>query len=406
LRKGVGVGDLLFSWFFSMSVGSMNVGELIRNANRLKREGKLDEAIALYHQVIDINPHFAWAYSNLGDALVKQGKLNEAVVEYRRAIEINPDSPIYNSKLAESLAKQGELKKAISHFLKAAEIRPYFNKFQSYLAQAFISQNILDEAITCYRKALTLKPYSGEDCYGLAEALYKKREWEEAVSLYKRAARISPKQFKKSFGLNDLDLKLADYLNFDNGFFIEAGANDGISQSNTVFLERYKNWTGILIEPIPDLAKLCLHYRPRCVVENYALVPFDYDQDEIDMYYCNLMSLVKQAMSAEEVKQHIAQGCEVQKIESYEVKVAAVTLNSILEKHKVKRIDLLSLDVEGFELQVLRGLNFNQFRPHFMLIEVRNRQKIDSFCRTVSYKPVAELSQTNSYQDVLYELLN
>ncbi|MGI0496390.1 tetratricopeptide repeat protein [Limnospira platensis CENA597] len=50
----------------------MSAGELLRQANHLKRSGKLDEAIALYHQVIEINPHFAWAYHGLGNALVKE----------------------------------------------------------------------------------------------------------------------------------------------------------------------------------------------------------------------------------------------------------------------------------------------------------------------------------------------
>ena len=115
--------------------------------------------------------------------------------------------------------------------------------------------------------------------------------------------------------------------------------------------------------------------------------------------------MVKQAMPEEEVKKHIKRGCQLQKIETYEVKAPVMTLNSILEKRKVKRIDLLSLDVEGFELQVLQGLNFNQFRPRFMLIEVREgqRQKMESFCSNVSYRAVAELSQRDHYQDVLYE---
>ncbi|NET76666.1 FkbM family methyltransferase [Okeania sp. SIO1F9] len=383
----------------------MSAGQLLKQANQLKRAGRLDEAIAIYHQAIEINPNFAWAYNNLGDAFVKQDKLDEAVVEYQKAIEINPNSALYYYNLGEVLAQQGKLNKAVDNFTKAVEIQPYFYKFQSNLGQAFHRKNLLDSAISCYRKVLAIKPYSGMDCYNLAEVLYKKQEWEEAVTFYKRAAKISPQKFKKSFGLNGLDLKLADYLNFDNGFFIEAGANNGISQSNTVFLERYRNWTGVLIEPIPDLVKLCRHNRPRCVVENYALVPFNYDRDEIDMHYCNLMSLVKQAMSEEEVKKHIKRGCELQKIETYVVKVPVTTLNFILEKHKVKRIDLLSLDVEGFELQVLQGLNFNQFRPRFMLIEVRQgqRQKMDSFCNSVSYRAVAEFSQRNYYQDVLYE---
>jgi hypothetical protein len=40
---------------------------------------------------------------------------------------------------------------------------------------------------------------------------------------------------RKSYSLNDLDLKLKAYLNFQRGYFIEAGANDGLDQSNTLF---------------------------------------------------------------------------------------------------------------------------------------------------------------------------
>ncbi|WP_438361366.1 tetratricopeptide repeat protein [Limnospira fusiformis] len=44
--------------------------------------------MALYHQVIDINPHFAWAYSNLGDALAKQGNLDEAMAWWGQVIDL------------------------------------------------------------------------------------------------------------------------------------------------------------------------------------------------------------------------------------------------------------------------------------------------------------------------------
>jgi len=99
------------------------VGELIRSANRLKREGKLDEAIALYHQVIEINPNFAWAYNNLGEAFVKQGKLDEAVVEYQKAIKINPNSAWFYINLGRLLILQGCFEEAIGYFRQGIEIK-------------------------------------------------------------------------------------------------------------------------------------------------------------------------------------------------------------------------------------------------------------------------------------------
>src|SRR4051812_36881077 len=44
--------------------------------------------------------------------------------------------------------------------------------------------------------------------------------------------------------LYDMDRKLAKYLDFRGGTFIEAGANDGIAQSNTYYLEKHLGWTG------------------------------------------------------------------------------------------------------------------------------------------------------------------
>ncbi|MEA5540190.1 tetratricopeptide repeat protein [Limnoraphis robusta Tam1] len=102
----------------------MNVSELIRSANRLKREGKLDEAIALYHQVIEINPHFSWAYHNLGDALVKQGKLDEAVTEYQKTLNINPNSAWLYINLGRVFIQQDCLEEAISYFRQAIRVKP------------------------------------------------------------------------------------------------------------------------------------------------------------------------------------------------------------------------------------------------------------------------------------------
>ena len=76
------------------------------------------------------------------------------------------------------------------------------------------------------------------------------------------------------------------------------------------------------------------------------------------MTYCNLMSVVDGAMkTAEEEAKHIAIGEQVQQLERYQIDVRTKTLSSVIEAYGLPRVDLLSLDVEGYELQVLQGLD-------------------------------------------------
>lgn len=206
---------------------------------------------------------------------------------------------------------------------------------------------------------------------------------------------------RRSFALNELDLKLEAFIDFDGGFFIEAGANDGVKQSNTLYFEKYRRWRGLLIEPVPELAAQCRKNRPRCIVENTALVPFDYPGDRIEMRYCDLMSQVKGAMkSTREELEHIERGCRVQNIQNREIQASARPLSAILDQHNITNIDLLSLDVEGFELQALQGLDLDRHKPLFLLIEARFREEIDSYLAPY-YKPLAELS----HHDVLFRRL-
>jgi len=61
--------------------------------------------------------------------------------------------------------------------------------------------------------------------------------------------------------LNRIDRKLERHLDFDGGVFVEAGANDGVTQSNTYYFEKFRGWTGLLVEPEPALAAACRRNR-------------------------------------------------------------------------------------------------------------------------------------------------
>ena len=203
-------------------------------------------------------------------------------------------------------------------------------------------------------------------------------------------------------GLNGLDLNLKKYLNFKNGFFIEVGANNGYDQSNTYYLEKFLGWRGVLIEGIPSLYEQCKRTRNNSSVYNCALVSNDFCDSFVEMHYANLMSVVENSLkNQEEQIQHIQASLELQKIDkSCSIRVPARTLESILDEFtNIPQIDFFSLDVEGYELQVLQGLNLDRYKPKYILVEGRFFDEINSFL-TNYYDLVAKLS----YHDYLYQL--
>ena len=202
--------------------------------------------------------------------------------------------------------------------------------------------------------------------------------------------------------LNDLDDKLAKYLDFDGGFFIEAGANDGFTQSNTYYLEKSRGWSGVLIEAVPDLAAQCRRTRKAQVFE-CALVASTFPDSEITIHVANLMSTVEGALgSPDEQSKHLSDAVRSQFLDGTEaIQVPARTLTSVLESSVgVSTIDFFSLDVEGYELDVLKGLDFDRFAPRFLLVEARNPGDVDAFLGD-RYEFVEQMSQL----DRLYRLI-
>ena len=77
------------------------------------------------------------------------------------------------------------------------------------------------------------------------------------VHLIRRSDYLITKFKGGSFSLNQLDKKLEKFVNYNDGFYVELGANDGVSQSNSLYFETKRNWSGILIEPSPHNFLLC-----------------------------------------------------------------------------------------------------------------------------------------------------
>lgn len=181
------------------------------------------------------------------------------------------------------------------------------------------------------------------------------------------------------------------------GFFVEAGANDGIAQSNTSGLETWAGWRGLLVEPIPALAERCRRNRPKSLVEPCALVSADYAEPTVELWDCNLMSLVRGSRPEIEEREHLRKGESYQGVTSTLVTAPARTLSALLDHHDVSKVDFLSLDLEGYELSALQGLDLVRHAPRFLLIEAGDRPEIQSFLGPL-YRPVATLGDDTLFQ--------
>jgi FkbM family methyltransferase len=207
---------------------------------------------------------------------------------------------------------------------------------------------------------------------------------------------LKNKSFKYK-SINNLDKKIESYLNFDNGYFVELGANDGISQSNSYYFEKYREWKGVLIEPIPHNYLKCLKNRSkRTRVFCNACVSFDYKEKFVEIIYSNLMSIsLGIETDINNPENHALTGKQFLKEgeDNFNFYAIANQLNNILLKANApKQIDFLSLDVEGAELEVLKGINHNEYRFKFICIESRSIEKITDYLSINNYLMIEKLS--------------
>jgi FkbM family methyltransferase len=151
-------------------------------------------------------------------------------------------------------------------------------------------------------------------------------------------------------------LLVREFFGDSKGFFSEVGANDPRQGSQSWHLEQ-AGWTGILIEPQPDLADLLRAVRSAKVFAVACSSPQNAGQ-KLTLHVAGPMSSLDRA--------RMAPGALPEK----SIEVPVRTLDDILaEAGAPAPLDFLSIDVEGHELEVLSGFDFARWRPRLFLIE-------------------------------------
>jgi FkbM family methyltransferase len=140
------------------------------------------------------------------------------------------------------------------------------------------------------------------------------------------------------------------------GYFVEVGANEPRERSQTWFLEQ-AGWTGVLIEPQPELADKLRGKRKAKVFAVACSSPENAGR-ELPLHVAGPLSALDRT--------RMAPGASPERI----IQVPIQTLDSILAEACTPRgFDFLSIDVEGHEIEVLRGFDIARWRPRLILLE-------------------------------------
>lgn len=176
-----------------------------------------------------------------------------------------------------------------------------------------------------------------------------------------------------------------DFFGGEAGYFVEVGANHPTEGSQTWHLEQ-AGWTGVLVEPQPDLAAFLTTARKARVFAAACSSPQNAGQ--------SLTLHVDGARSAID-RDRMAPGAQA----AYTILVPARTLDSILDEASAPvPIDLLSVDVEGHETEVLSGFAFERWQPYLILVEDHvGHLRTHRFLKARGYKLVRRIGNNGWY---------
>lgn len=176
-----------------------------------------------------------------------------------------------------------------------------------------------------------------------------------------------------------------------NSFFIELGADSGLTFSNTLALERHLGWNGICIEANP-YAFSELQKNRRCHTEQ-SLV---YSKNNKTVQF--LIRSGKRMLSG--IANHVP---NLHRRNRNIVDMKTTTLHNILKKYNApKFIEFLSLDTEGSEYEILKNFPFKQFTFGLILVERgQHTQELYELLKTNKYKIILRKKKDDLYSSFI-----
>lgn len=173
--------------------------------------------------------------------------------------------------------------------------------------------------------------------------------------------------------------------------YLDIGVYDPIRDNNTYLMYK-KGSRGVLVEPNPALIARIRRKRPRDIVIHAGVAPTD---NPLATYY--VMAQGGGALNTfkkEEADYMVASGSYGKNAIREAVSVPLISINAIMERYFPQGPDVLSLDAEGFDLELIRALDFTRFAPKIICVETL---RYDAHGRLHKVEEIIEYVKSKGY---------
>lgn len=287
-------------------------------------------------------PRPAWLESAI--RLQAAGRIAEAERIYGEVLKSNPGQPDALNLLGLIAAQRGRFDMAATLIERAIALAPGRGDFHAALGNVSLAREKQDDMTRCYRRALALIPLRSVPASFTELA-------QHAGAAAKAGVPEECDSYRSQF-FQDIYLDRFVFGGMRGGVFVDIGAHDGITLSNSVFFEQVRGWSGLCIEPNPSAYErlrasrrsICLDC---CIAGQEGTVAFR---------RLSGFSEMLSGIAGRYHPDHAARIAEEQQKfggTSETLTLRARTLAGIADEHGLQEIHYLSVDTEGSEFDIL-----------------------------------------------------
>lgn len=207
------------------------------------------------------------------------------------------------------------------------------------------------------------------------------------------------RRFKTSFSKSGEDIQLWQLLKKNHGTYVDIGGHHPIFGNNTYFFY-IRGWQGIVVEPNPVFKELYHKFRPNDILISEGIADFNGELE----YYEFESSLLNSFSN-----DHIKKSDLLSSVANIK-KIPVKTLSTVFKNIDFNRsIDFLSIDVEGLELNVLKGNNWDSHRPRYIILESHQtliedlNSEVSNFLFQKDYSLIGKSMLTNHVGTLWYK---